>query len=300
MVIAGGTGFLGNALEEYFFKIGYEVLILTRNPKRKNHVKWDGASHGAWVDALEKSDVLINLAGKSVDCRYNVKNKTEIISSRISSTAILRKVLCELEYPPKVWMNSSSATIYIHAKTLDMTEENGIIGDDFSMNVCKNWEAEFFKPSPPEIRKIALRAAIVLGKEGGAFPKLKRISSLGFGGKAGRGDQFVSWIHISDYCSMIEYMINHEDISGVINMSAPDFRDNFSFMKTLAQFTKPLFQIPIPVSVLEIGALLIRTEAELLLKSRRVFPERMLKHGYPFKFPNLDQALGDLYKLQIS
>ncbi len=295
MVIAGGTGFLGKALEKYFSAIGFEIIILTRNPKKKNQMKWDGESHGPWVDVLERSDVLINLAGKSVDCRYNEKNKAEIISSRVESTSILRKVMAELECPPKLWVNSSSGTIYIHAQTMNMTEQHGIIGDDFSMNVCKSWESEFFNPSPERIRKIALRTAIVLGTEGGAFPKLKRISSLGLGGKTGRGNQFMSWIHITDYCRMIEFMITHEGIAGSINMSSPDIRDNNSFMKALAKLTKPWFQIPTPVALLEIGAILIKTESELLLKSRRVYPESLLQHGFKFQFENLDHALEDLF-----
>mgnify|MGYP001130851605 FL=1 len=179
IIIAAGTGFLGRNLENYFLDKNYEVKILTRNPKRKNEIFWDAKTIGIWKDELEYADVLINLAGKSVDCRYNDKNRKEIYNSRIDSTRVLQSAIDECQNPPKIWLNASSATIYVHSETHLNTEKNGIIGDDFSMNICKSWEKEFFKKENQNIRKVALRTSIVLGKNDGAFPKFKQIAKLG-------------------------------------------------------------------------------------------------------------------------
>ena len=152
IIIAGGTGFLGNALKEYFRKKNGEVKILTRSPKSDHDIFWDGRSLGNWKSEVENADVLINLAGKSVDCRYTEKNKNEILSSRIESTKVLQEAVDLCDNPPKIWLNASSATIYVHSENQLNTEQNGIIGDDFSMNICKNWESEFFKKEMKNVR----------------------------------------------------------------------------------------------------------------------------------------------------
>ncbi len=185
IIIAAGTGFLGKNLEKYFTEKGSQVYILTRNPKRKNEIGWDAKTLGEWKNLLEASDVLINLAGKSVDCRYTEKNKREIYDSRINSTKVLQQAVDNCINKPKIWLNASSATIYVHSEKHLNTEENGIIGDDFSMDICKSWEEEFFKTENPDTRKVALRTSIVLGNDGGAFTKLKMITKLGLGGKQG-------------------------------------------------------------------------------------------------------------------
>lgn len=169
IIIAAGTGFLGKNLEKYFTEKGNEVYILTRNPKRKNEIHWDAKTVGEWKNWVENSDVLINLTGKSVDCRYTEKNKKEILASRINSTKVLQEAIDLCFNIPKIWLNSSSATIYTHSETHLNTEDNGIIGDDFSMNICKSWEKEFFKSKTENVRKVALRTSIVLGNNGGAF-----------------------------------------------------------------------------------------------------------------------------------
>jgi len=222
IIIAAGTGFLGTNLEKYFIEKGNQVTILTRNPKRNNEIIWDAKSLGDWKISLENADVLINLAGKSVDCLYTEKNKNEIYSSRIESTKVLQKAINQCVNKPKIWLNASSATIYTHSETHLNTEENGIIGDDFSMNICKSWEQEFFKEKTKNVRKIALRTSIVLGKNGGAFPKLKMLTNLGLGGKQGRGNQKISWIHINDFCNAIDFIIKQENITGEINITAPN------------------------------------------------------------------------------
>lgn len=267
---------------------------MTRNPKRKNEIHWDAKTVGAWVDSLEGAAVLINLTGKSVDCRYNDANKTEILRSRIDSTNVLQEAIDSCKNPPKIWLNSSSASTYIHAETILMTEKDGIIGDDFSMNVCKAWEKAFFAKTNPDTRKVALRTSIVLGKDGGAFPKLKTIVCLGFGGQQGRGNQKVSWIHIEDFCQAILFIIQNENIEGAINITSPKPIDNQNFMKNLQKAMHIPFAIPSPKFLLEFASIFLQTETELLLKSRNVYPQRLMDLGFEFKFKTIEEAVKDL------
>jgi len=294
IIIAAGTGFLGKSLENYFTEKGHEVYVLTRSPKRKNEIRWDGKTLGDWKNLLEDTDVVINLAGKSVDCRYTEKNKQEIYSSRIQSTKVLQQAVDECNNKPKVWLNASSATIYVHSETHLNTEENGIIGDDFSMNICKSWEKEFFKIKTENVRKVALRTSIVLGNNGGAFPKLKMITKFGLGGKQGRGNQNVSWIHIDDFCKAVEFIINNENISGEINITAPNPISNEELMRKLRKEMRISFGFDAPVWQLEIASLFLKTETELLLKSRNVYPEKLMKSGFEFTYSKVDDVLKDL------
>lgn len=294
IIIAAGTGFLGKNLEKYFIEKGNQVYILTRNPKRKNEIYWDAKTLDDWKNILENSDVLINLTGKSVDCRYNEKNKKQIYNSRINSTKVLQQAVSQCENKPKVWLNASSATIYIHSETHLNNEENGIIGDDFSMNICKSWEKEFFKAKNENVRKVALRTSIVLGNNGGAFPKLKMITKFGLGGKQGRGNQNVSWIHIRDFCSAVEFIINNENISGAVNITSPKPLSNEELMKKLRKRLKVPFGLNAPVWQLEIASVFLKTETELLLKSRNVFPQILLNNGFQFFYPDVDLAFKDL------
>ncbi|MNU19276.1 Epimerase family protein [compost metagenome] len=294
IIIAAGTGFLGKNLEKYFTKKGNQVYILTRNPKRKNEILWDAKTLGEWKTLLENSDVLINLAGKSVDCRYTDKNKQEIYDSRINSTKILQQAVDNCINKPKIWLNASSATIYVHSETHLNTEENGIIGDDFSINICKSWEKEFFKTENEDIRKVALRTSIVLGNNGGAFTKLKLITKLGLGGKQGRGNQNISWIHINDFCKAVEYIIEHKNISGEINVTAPNPLSNEEFMRKLRKEMKIPLGLNAAAWQLEIASILLKTETELLLKSRNVYPEKLMKSGFNFTYPDVETAFKDL------
>ena len=296
IIIAGGTGFLGENLEKYFTEKGDQVFILTRKPKRKNEIYWNASDLGEWQNILDGSDVLINLTGKSVDCRYHDKNKKEIYTSRINSTKVLQDAVDQCKIKPKVWLNASSATIYIHSETQLNTEKNGIIGDDFSMNICKSWEKEFFRVQNEGVRKVALRTSIVLGRDGGAFPKLRMITKLGLGGKQGRGEQKVSWIHIDDFCRAVEWVIRHEDISDVINITSPEPVSNNKLMTTMRKLLKIPFGLNAPVWQLEIASVFLGTETELLLKSRNVYPEKIMRSGFQFTYFNLESALKDLLR----
>jgi hypothetical protein len=294
IIIAAGTGFLGRNLEQYFLNKNYEVKILTRNPKRRNEIFWDAKAIGAWKAELENADVLINLAGKSVDCRYNDKNKKEIYDSRIDSTRVLQNAIDECQNPPEIWLNASSATIYVHSETHLNTEKNGVIGDDFSMNICKSWEKEFFKTENQNIRKVTLRTSIVLGKNGGAFPKFKQITKLGLGGEQGRGNQMMSWIHIDDFCDAVNFIIESENLEGAINITAPKPLPNEEMMNQLRKKLKVPFGIPSPIWLLELASIFIKTETELMLKSRNVYPEILLENGFQFRYDTFEKALENL------
>ena len=289
IAIAGGTGFIGTYLEQHFKKEGYEVKIISRQP---GHIPWDNKQ--AITGALENAEMLINLAGKSVDCRYNEKNKTAIFSSRLATTKALGKSLLECQNPPELWINSSTATIYRHAEDQPMTEENGEIGSGFSVDVATQWEKAFFDFSLPKTRQVALRIAIVLGKDGGALKPLKRLAKFGFGGRQGNGKQMFSWIHIEDLKNIILFIQRNKELEGVFNCSAPNPVDNSTFMKVLRKAMKIPMGLPSPAWLLRIGAVLINTEPELILKSRWVIPDKLIKNGYRFSFPELEGAFADL------
>jgi len=296
IVIAGGSGFLGQVIEDHFIQKGYKVIILTRQSKKENEIYWNAKDLGKWTTVLENSDVLINLTGKSVDCRYNEKNKKLIYDSRINSTNILGLAINLCENPPKLWMNASTATIYRDSYDKEMSEDNGEIGNDFSMNIAKSWENAFYSITNPKTRKIALRTAIVLGKNGGAFKPLKTLTKLGLGGKQGHGNQKVSWIHELDFARAVEFLINNENLIGNFNLCVPKPTDNKTLMKSLRKANGISFGIPQPKALLNLGAKIIGTETELILKSRNVIPERLLNEGFEFDYPDIKIALQSLTK----
>lgn len=293
ILIAGGSGFLGQVLKTYLIEKGCQVSILSRKPNRKEDVYWDGESLGPWISAVEGVDCLINLSGKSVDCRYTEANRKAILDSRIKSTKVLQEAIDKCKQKPKVWMNASSATIYVHSESVEMTEANGTIGDDFSMNVCKQWEQAFFESDIEGVRRIALRTSIVLGKNGGAMKKLLPMVRIGLGGKQGRGTQKVSWIHEIDFCEIIWFLLNSK-YEGPINVTSPNPVDNKCFMKKVREKHGMHFGLNAPRVLLELATWVLRTETELVLKSRHVIPERLLKFGYKFRYPKLEYALRSL------
>lgn len=295
-IIAAGTGFLGQVLLNHF-KDKFEIVILTRGKSQTidniKYVNWNARTFSGWENELENAAVLINMAGKSVDCRYTQKNKKEILLSRMESTKILNKAVLNCKNPPKHWLNSSTATIYRFSLDKQMDETDGEIGNDFSINVALSWEKAFFKTETPNTLKTALRTSIVLGKNGGAFIPLKTLAKTGFGGKQGKGNQFVSWIHEEDFANAVDFIIQKE-ITGVINVVSPEPVCNADFMQKLRKAVGFPFGIPLNIFLLRIGSFFIRTEAELILKSRNVIPKRLLENGFKFKFENIDKAFENL------
>lgn len=297
LIIAAGTGFLGQVLANYFKDKFQEIVILTRGKSERKdrirYVNWDAKTLSDWKNELENSTILINLAGKSVDCRYNEPNKREILASRIDSTKILNEAVLQCKKPPKHWLNSSTSTIYRFSLDKQMDEVSGEIGDDFSMNVAKEWEKVFLETVTPKTIKTTLRTSIVLGKRGGAFIPLKRLTQLGLGGKQGKGNQFINWIHETDYAKAIEFIIEKE-ISGVVNIVSPKPISNKDFMFHLRNTLKIPIGIPTPAFLLTIGAKLFGTETELILKSRNVIPKRLLENGFQFEYENLEKTFKNL------
>lgn len=289
IVIAGGTGFVGKFLNEKFKSLGYYVVIISR---RQNHINWNDTNGIA--SALENATMLINLAGKSVDCRYNEKNKKEIYNSRIDTTRILGEALMNCKNPPPLWINSSTATIYRHAEDRPMTESRGEIGSGFSVNVATNWEKTFFSFQISQTRQVALRMAIVLGKNGGVIKPLKNLVRFGLGGKQGNGNQMFSWIHIEDLYNVILFVQQHKEISGVLNTSAPNPVNNKTLMELMRKYVGVPVGLPTPAWLLKMGAVIIKTETELVLKSRWVIPERLLNAGFEFKYPTMAEALKNI------
>lgn len=294
IIIAGGTGFLGQVLESYFSKKGYEIKILTRKPTKPNHIHWNAKDLDQWTNALEGADILINLTGKSVDCRYTEENKKLIYDSRIDATHTLGLAINLCERPPKLWFNSSTATIYRHSTDKEMTEELGEIGDDFSMNIAKSWEKAFYSITNPKTRKIALRTSIVMGKNGGATEPLKKLVQFGLGGKQGSGNQKVSWIHETDFARAIEFLIENKNLEGNFNLAVPKPTDNKTLMKNFRKVMNIPFGVSHPEWLIKLGARLIGTEPELVLKSRNVIPERLTKNGFIFSHTDIELALKNL------
>ncbi len=289
IVLAGGTGFVGKYLQQKYIALGCEVIIISRQPK---HINW--SNKAAIVSALEDANMLINLAGKSVDCRYNAQNKKEIYDSRIETTRILGEAISLCKNPPPLWINSSTATIYRHAEDRPMTESTGDIGNGFSVGIATAWEKAFFDFSLHKTRQVALRMAIVLGKDGGVVIPLKKLVRFGLGGKQGRGNQIFSWIHIEDVFNIIQFVDKQKNISGAINTSSPNPITNAQLMQAFRQNIGMPFGLPTPIWLLKIGAIIIKTETELILKSRWVIPERLTQAGFQLKFQYIDSALENI------
>jgi uncharacterized protein (TIGR01777 family) len=299
IVLAAGTGFLGKILVDHFKGKFEEIIVLTRGESKTidtiKYVNWNAKKLSGWEKELENTDILINLTGKSVDCRYTEFNKNEILNSRIDSTKILNQAVLQCKNPPVHWLNSSTSTIYRHSIDKEMDEYSGEIGNDFSMNVAKSWEKSFFETETPKTLKTALRTSIVLGKKGGAFLPLKNLAKFGFGGKQGNGNQFVSWIHEEDFARAIEFIIDKK-IVGVINIVSPKPIKNNDFMKTLRKSLNVAIGIPVGERLLKIGAKLIGTESELVLKSRNVIPKRLTENGFDFEYGDLKKTFDNLIK----
>jgi uncharacterized protein len=304
LILAGGSGFLGSALTKYFVAHDWQVTVLTRSPKPRtdgvNEVAWNARTFGDWARELDGADVVVNLTGRSVDCRYNAKNRHDIIASRVDSTRAVGEAIARGTKPPRVWLNSSSATLYLHTFDTPM-DENGPTGatpeakDEFSIEVIRQWERAFDEANTPTTRKVALRTTMVLGNyRNSVFPVLRRLTRLGLGGRMGSGRQYVSWIHEADFCRCIKWLIDHEDISGAVNICAPNPVTNAEMMKLFREVCGVPIGLPATERMLEIGAFFLRTETELIIKNRRVVPGKLLASGFQFQFPEMRSALQNL------
>jgi len=298
IILAGGSGFLGNILRDSFRSKADSIVILTRGSNSTSgnvsYVNWDGKSLGPWTSMLEGADVLINLAGKNVNCRYTESNKAEILKSRLDSTRVLGKAMERVQHAPSLWIQCSSATIYRDSHDKLMDEKTGECGNGFSEQVCLQWEGMFNRQLLPATRKVVLRIGIAMDSSDSALPRLINMAKIGFGGRQGNGRQFMSWIHKNDVIRIINWIIVNPEISGVFNAVAPQPLSNSNFMQTLRHALKVPFGFSMPVWLLSIGAWVIGTETELILKSRKVYPQRLLDKGFVFEFPDLKSALVDL------
>lgn len=297
---------MGTVLARHFHAAGHQVIVVGRRvhsaPWRV--LQWDGQSLGSWAKELEGADVLINLAGRIVNCRYNYKNRCEIWASRSRSVRILGKALQQLDLPPRVWLQAGTATIYEHRFDAPNDEFTGIIGGTeanspdkwrFSIDVARAWEGEFQLIEVPKTRKVILRSAMTMSPDrGGVFDYLLWLVRVGLGGAAGSGKQYISWIHDVDFIRAIEFLIETESLSGPVNLASPNPLPNAEFMEALRKVWGRRFALPVQEWMLEIGAICLQTESELVMKSRRVIPGRLLNAGFKFEFSNWAQAAQNL------
>jgi uncharacterized protein (TIGR01777 family) len=308
VVIAGGTGQVGTILARAFHRDGHSVVVLSRKSKPAPWpiVHWDGKTLGPWTEQLEGVDVVINLAGRSVNCRYHEKNRRRITDSRVDSTWIIGQAIAKAAQPPRVWLQASTATIYEHRFDAPNDEFTGILGGSepnapdtwrFSIDVAKAWEKAAQDAAPLlHTRLVLMRSAVIMSPDrGGAFDMLLKLVRFGLGGQNGSGRQFVSWIHEADFVRAVYWLITDESLAAAVNLAAPNPLPNAPFMRTLRQAWGSMpIGLPATEWMLEIGAVLLRTETELILKSRRVVPARLHQQGFSFQYPTWPEAARDL------
>lgn len=298
IILAGGNGFLGKSLAQVLAARGCEVVVLTRQPRSQGglarEVFWDGRQPGPWTESLDGAEAVINLAGRSVNCRYNEANRREINASRVDSVRVLGESIRRCAHPPRVWIQCSSLALY--GDTGDRwCDEGAPEGQGFPAETCRLWEAAFNQSPTPGVRRVLLRIGFVLGKEGGALQTMGRLARLGLGGSAGSGRQYISWIHLADMNNIFASALDREDLSGVFNVATPEPVTNAEFMRELRRALRRPWSPPVPAWAVRMGCWLMRTEACLALTGRRCVPERLLRHGFSFRRPRLKDALGDLY-----
>ncbi|HXD88926.1 MAG TPA: TIGR01777 family oxidoreductase [Urbifossiella sp.] len=306
IILPGGSGQVGTILARHFHRQGHDVLVLSRSPAAApwRMARWDARALGPWQQEFDGADVVINLAGKSVNCRYSKANREAILASRVESTRVVGEAIARASRPPRLWLQASTATIYSHrydAPNDDITGEIGGAEPDapdtwrFSIAVAKAWEASLDVASVPGTRKVALRSAMTMSPDrGGVFDVLLGLVRRRLGGRAGDGRQYVSWIHDRDFIRAIEWLIERDDLSGSVNVCSPNPLPNAEFMAELRRAWGVRWGLPASRWMLELGAWLLRTETELVLKSRRVTPTRLLESGFRFEFAMWPQAAADL------
>jgi uncharacterized protein (TIGR01777 family) len=308
IVIAGGSGQVGTVLVRAFAGADKEVVLLSRRPVANSlcrSVRWDAKTIGPWAAELEGAGVVINLAGRSVNCRYGNRNRREIVESRVGSVQAIGGAIAQAKRPPRVWLQAATATIYAHRFDAPNDESTGLIGGDeinapetwrFSIDVAKAWESALSEfDALPTTRKVIMRSAMIMSPDrGGIFATLLGLVRLGLGGRAGDGRQFISWIHEQDFVRIVRRLIADESFSGPVNVCSPGPLPNAEFMRELRRAWGIPIGLPASRWMLEVGTFLMRTETELILKSRRVIPSRLLQNGFEFQFPNWPAAAGDL------
>ncbi|MEV7098211.1 TIGR01777 family oxidoreductase [Amycolatopsis sp. NPDC051045] len=308
VVIPGGTGHLGRVLSRALAGDGHEVVVLTRRETGPEpgvrYIRWDGRSAGPWTREIDGSDVVVNLAGRSVNCRYTRANLREMMNSRVDSARVVGGAIARAARPPRVWLQMSTATIYAHTHDVPNDETTGVLGGDepdvpaywaYSVDIAKAWEREQQLAATPHTRKVALRTAMVMSPEpGGAFEMLLRLARLGLGGPVAGGAQYLSWIHEDDLLRAIDFLVARDDLSGPVNLAAPEPLPYRDFLRALRAAAGVPFGLPATRWLAEIGAFLLRSDTELLLKSRRVVPGRLLAAGFAFDHPDWPAAAEDL------
>lgn len=305
IVIPGGSGQVGTVLARAFRADGHDAIVLSRKPATTpwRTVPWDARSLGNWAAEIDGADAVVNLAGRSVNCRYNAANRREILDSRVHTTRMVGEAISRASRPPKVWLQASTATIYAHRFDAANDEATGLLGGreldapntwKFSIDVAMAWEAATNEANVPHTRKVLMRSAITLSPDrGGAFDVLLGLVRRGLGGRSGDGKQYVSWVHDRDFIRSVYWLIDH-DLEGPVNIASPNPVPNTEFMRDLREAWGIRLGLPATRWMLELAAIVLRTETELILKSRRVVPGRLLQSGFTFEFPTWTEAAADL------
>jgi uncharacterized protein (TIGR01777 family) len=306
LVIPGGTGQVGTVLDRALTAAGHEVVILTRRPARERELPWDGRTLGPWAAAIDGADAVINLAGRSVSCRYTPANLREMMDSRVESARVVGEAVAAAARPPRVWLQMSTATVYAHRFDAPNDEATGVIGGgepgvprywSHSVRIAEEWERAQAEADTPSTRKVALRTAMVMSPDrGGVFDVLLRMARLGLGGPVAGGAQYVSWIHEDDFVRAVEFLIGRDDLDGPVNLASPGPLPQRAFMRALRKAWGMPVGLPATAWMAEIGALALRSDTELLLKSRRVVPGRLLGAGFAFDHPRWPEAAADLVR----
>jgi uncharacterized protein (TIGR01777 family) len=320
ILIPGGSGQVGTLLARHLHSAKHDVTVLSRDPRPQpwKTLHWDGLTPGPWAAEIDRSDAVIHLSGRSVNCRYNDENRRQIFDSRIQPTLLLGQLIAASPTPPAIWMNASTSIFYRNSYDLPQDEFTGELGDlpsergirepadlpetwSFSIDVAHQWEQALAAVPTPNTRKIRLRSSMVMSPDpGGVFSVLSKLTRLGLGGTQGSGKQFVSWMHDIDYCRATDLLLDMPEITdetdGIVNMTAPEPLPNREFMRILRQAWNQPIGLPATRQMLEIGALFMQTETELILKSRRAVPTLLLKHGFDFVFPTWQRAAKNLVR----
>ncbi|MEU7499405.1 TIGR01777 family oxidoreductase [Streptomyces griseofuscus] len=304
IVIPGGTGQIGTVLRRALDAAGHEVVVLTRRPGRAGEIEWDGRTPGPWTAAVDGSDVVINLAGRSVSCRYTAAHLREMMESRVDSARVVGAAIAGAARPPRVWLQMSTATVYAHRFDAPNDEATGVIGGSetgvpdywaYSVDIAAAWERAQRQAETPATRKVALRSAMVMSPDpGGVFAVLSGLTRLGLGGPVAGGAQYVSWIHEHDFVRAVEFLVDREDLTGPVNLAAPHPLPQRAFMRALRSAWGVPMGLPATRWMAEVGAFALRSDTELLLKSRRVVPGRLTEAGFAFQYPQWPGAADEL------